>query len=172
MVVKRGVFYCDEELCPAYCKGTFVIAPAPADHYCTACHCRGQLMLEQTTSDGSERPARRVTVEYNYAPKLKRYREAAIVTDEGLDRGAEWIIRSPLIKTEKRALLVAERALANLAAFREPMRHQIVLDMDKPLGEWKAELFDWFKEAAKAFGRYDDPKLVGQSFETITVSEP
>jgi hypothetical protein len=37
---------------------------------------------------------------------------------------------------------------------------------------WKAELFDWFKEAAKAFGRYDDPKLVGQSFETITVSEP
>jgi len=58
---------------------------------------------------------REVRVEFDYCAARDRYRQIAIITDDQMDDGAILTFQSPLIKTEKRALKVAESTLSRLA---------------------------------------------------------
>src|SRR5262249_9133226 len=79
----------------------------------------------------------------NYDPINGVYREIGIVRDESLwGRNNVYTLQSPLIKTEKRALKVAEAILANLNRYRGllngdeiPRTTEIILSFDEPFEE-------------------------------------
>jgi hypothetical protein len=85
-----------------------------------------------------------VRVEFNYDPIQKRFRDLAIVRDEAIwGRGSTYTLRSPLIKTEKRALSVAEAVLANLQRYSGmlaedeiPHAREIAISFDDDRGEF------------------------------------
>jgi hypothetical protein len=87
-------------------------------------------------------------VEYNYDMTERRYRDLAIVRDESIwGPHNSYTLYSPLIRTEKRALKVAENILANLQRYRgaevgrdNVARMETVLSLDQPLEKVKREL--------------------------------
>ena len=89
-----------------------------------------------------------VRVEYNFDPINGVYREIAIVRDESLwGRNNVYTLQSPLIKTEKRALKVAEAILANLNRYRGllngddiPRTTEIILSFDDEFDEFSRKL--------------------------------
>ena len=82
------------------------------------------------------------------------YREIGIVRDESLwGRNNVYTLQSPLIKTEKRALKVAEAILANLNRYRGllngddiPRTTEIILSFDDPFDEFSRKLKQLSKE--------------------------
>ena len=95
-----------------------------------------------------------VRVEYNFDPIHAIYREIAIVRDESLwGRNNVYTLQSPLIKTEKRALKVAEAILANLKRYRGllagdeiPRTTEIILSFDDDAEEFSRRLGQLSKE--------------------------
>ena len=79
----------------------------------------GKVEKERGFYTGNADVFKEVRVEYNFDPINTVYREIAIVRDESLwGRNNVYTLQSPLIKTEKRALKVAEAILANLNRYR------------------------------------------------------
>ena len=82
------------------------------------------------------------------------YREIAIVRDESLwGRNNVYTLQSPLIKTEKRALKVAEAILANLNRYRGLLfffnntpTTEIILSFDDNFEEFSRKLEQLSKE--------------------------
>ena len=99
-------------------------------------------------------PCRNCRVEYNFDPIHGIYREIAIVRDESLwGRNNVYTLQSPLIKTEKRALKVAEAILANLNRYRGllsgddiPRTTEIILSFDDDFDEFSRRLKQLSKE--------------------------
>jgi hypothetical protein len=97
-----------------------------------------------------------VRVEYNFDPINGVYREIAIVRDESLwGQHNVYTLRSPLIKTEKRGLKVAEAVLANLNCYRGfldgddiPRTTEIILSLDDSFEEFSRKLKQLGKEWA------------------------
>ena len=82
--------------------------------YCPRCRQLGKVEKERGFYTGNSDIFKEVRVEYNFDPIHGIYREIAIVRDESLwGRNNVYTLQSPLIKTEKRALKVAEAILAN-----------------------------------------------------------
>ena len=116
--MKRGVGYCLETECEDYAKGTFLLNHGNT-YYCTRCRILGKIEAERGHYVGDTDIFKEVRVEYNYDVIHNAYQEIAIVRDESLwGRNNVYTLQSPLIKTEKRALKVAEAILANLNRFR------------------------------------------------------
>jgi len=86
--------------------------------YCPRCRGLGATEAEAGHYVGDSSIFKEVRVEFNFDPINGVYREIAIVRDESLwGRCNVYTLFSPLIKTEKRALKVAESILANLNRF-------------------------------------------------------
>jgi len=151
--MKRGVGYCEHTSCEDYAKGVFLLNHGDT-FYCPRCRQLGTVEKERGFYSGTSDIFKEVRVEYNFDPVNGTYREIAIVRDESLwGRNNVYPLQSPLIKTEKRALKVAEAILANLNRYRGllkgdeiPRTTEIILSFDEPLDVFKTKLHQLSKE--------------------------
>lgn len=159
--MKRGVGICINsgpwhgEACEEYGKSTFLLNHGPKFH-CGRCRMAGKVVNETSGLLNDNQVVKEVRVEFNYDFKRDKYAGVAIVKDAGLT-GSHlnvFTIFSPLIKTEQRALAVAERTLANLRQCRvlpdgdaAMQAHETTLNIDVDMDQWKADLkkvsVDW-----------------------------
>jgi len=133
--MKRGVGYCENTDCEDYAKGVFLLNHGDT-FYCPRCRQLGKVEKERGFYTGNSDIFKEVRVEYNFDPINGVYREIAIVRDESLwGRNNVYTLQSPLIKTEKRALKVAEAILT-----------EIILSFDDPFDEFSRKLKQLSKE--------------------------
>lgn len=145
--IKRAVGYCEQTDCEDYAKGVFLLNHGDT-FWCPRCKRIGPIEAEIGKSVGNWGIYKEVRVEYNYDPIQKRYRELAIVRDESLWGKCDvYHLHSPLIKTEKRALKVAEAMLANLNMQERPLvpgeiprTHELILSFDVPKEKFSQEM--------------------------------
>lgn len=140
--MKRGVGYCDNVECEDYFKGVFLLNHSDT-FYCPRCRGRGFAEAETFTVEGKSDLYYSVRVEFMFDPASRKYREIAIVSDDSLLDGSEYILKSPLVKTEKRALALAESILARLAyANADAVRdmHDTVISLDGNKEEFRKQL--------------------------------
>lgn len=143
----RGVGYCQNPRCEDYGKGVFLLNHGAA-FSCPDCRHPGRVERENGQAQGESRVFREVRVEYNYDPELDLYRDIAIVQDVSLwGPTSSYTLRSPLVRTEKRALKVAEAILANLNRATDgpigdeiPTSAETVLNLDSPRDEFLRKL--------------------------------
>jgi hypothetical protein len=152
--MRRGVGYCENADCEDFSKGVFLLNHGTA-FYCPHCRQLGFVEPERGDTENEQQIFREVHVHYNYEPIEKKYREIGIVRDEGLpeDRTNSYHLFSPLIKTENRALKVAEAVLGNLNRYRGmldgegiPKTTEIVLSFDDELATFAKKLDELSKE--------------------------
>ncbi len=167
-IMRRGVGYCmntgsiENEGCEEYAKGVFLLNHGNT-FYCPRCRVVG-MMVEETgkAEHNGCAPFKEVRCEFNYDPCSKRFREIAIVRDEAIwGTGAKYTLMSPLIKTEKRALKVAEAILANLQRYADlaeeddiPRSTEVLLSLDDDLSVFVEKM-----------------KSLGEAWEQSTLSE-
>jgi len=152
----RGVGYCQNHACEDYGKGVFLLNHAGA-FSCPDCREPGRVEREEGSYEGDATVFREVRVEYNYDPEQGVYRDVANVRDVSLwDASNVYTLRSPLVRTEKRALKVAEALLANLnrcATSLErgeiPSSSETVLSFDDDFASFAAKL----RQLATEWGR-------------------
>ena len=145
--MRRGVGYCESTQCEDYVKGVFLLNHGDT-FYCPRCRQLGKIENERGFYSGYSDVFKEVRVEYNFDPINNVYREIAIVRDESLwGRNNVYTLQSPLIKTEKRALKVAEAILANLNRYRGlmdgddiPRTTEIILSFDDDFTEFQRKL--------------------------------
>ena len=145
--MRRGVGYCQHEGCEEFARGVFLLNHQGA-FYCPVCRREGLVERENGTHDGAGEHFKEVRVEYNFDPVDQSYRDVAIVQDMSLwGPGNVYRLRSPLIRTEKRALKVGESLLANLNRCPEfafasnvPNTSEVVLSLDDDRAEFTRKL--------------------------------
>jgi hypothetical protein len=151
--MKRGVGYCENTDCEDYSKGVFLLNHGDT-FYCPRCRQLGKVEKERGFYTGNSDIFKEVRVEYNFDPTQGIYREIGIVRDESLwGRNNVYTLQSPLIKTEKRALKVAESILANLNRYRGllagdeiPRQTEFLLSFDDSYEEFDRKLRQLSKE--------------------------
>ena len=149
MSMKRAVGYCNDTDCDDYAKGVFLLNHGDI-FYCPRCRNTGTAVPERgINAPRDSAPYKEVRVEFNYDPINKRFREIGIVRDESVwGSGSVYTLLSPLIKTEKRALKVAEAILANLQRQGELLRNsdeiprstEIIVSFDEDLVEFTKKM--------------------------------
>lgn len=110
----RAVGYCQNIKCDLYCNGHFLLNHGES-FYCAKCRHLGSIQPEKFIWENKGSITREVRVEFDYCPTRKRYQQIAVVTDDEMREGSTLTFQSPLIKTEKRALKMAESTLGRLA---------------------------------------------------------
>ena len=146
--IRRGAGFCQSMDCRDYAKGVFLLNPSNDVFTCPCC--RGtdtHVEIESGRHANDHEVVKEVRVEYNYDPVNGNYRDTAIVRDEAIPgRANVYTFRSPLIKTEQRALKIAEAMLANSHwsgrkdddfGYRET---EIILHFDNPMEKFLDEL--------------------------------
>ena len=109
----RSVGYCDNEECEQYLGCVFLLNHG-LTYDCPACKQIGSVIPETSKVTGEGKFAE-VRMDYEYDPKVCRYRSLAIVRNNTIMPPFKtYNISSPLVKTEKRALKVSESILARL----------------------------------------------------------
>lgn len=111
--MKRAVGYCTNTDCEDYSKGTFLLNHGDK-FFCSRCRVLGFIKKEEGDYTQVGEIFTEVRVEYNYSPVDDKYTEIAIVRDESLPEGNVYTLQSPLVKTQNRALKIAEAILSNL----------------------------------------------------------
>ena len=151
---RRGVGYCQDPECDEYSRGVFLLNHT-GGFDCPVCGRTGHVEREQGWKTGDAKLFKEVRVEYAFDAEGRTYREVAIVQDVSLwGRNNIYTLRSPLIRTEKRALKVAEAILANLnrapdlvLAGELPSTSEVVLSFDEPIAELQRKLvrlaYEW-----------------------------
>ncbi len=152
--MKRGVGFCESTDCEDYAKGVFLLNHGTT-FYCPRCRSLGAVEKERGFFTGDSDIFKEVRVEYNYDAVHKTYREIAIIRDDSLmgEGHNVYTLHSPLIKTERRALKVAEACLANLNRYRGllagddiPRTTEYVLNIDEPREDFFRHLAAFAKE--------------------------
>ena len=141
---RRGVGYCQNADCPDHLKGVFLINHGDT-FYCPTCRRYGMVVQEVGSAENQKEIFKEARIEYNYDPSRQVYQEIAIVRDNSILGPANiYVLRSPLIKTEKRALKVAEAILSNLQRFGlqngAPRETETVLSLDDSREDFKEKL--------------------------------
>lgn len=148
MSMKRAVGYCGDTDCEDYSKGVFLLNHGET-FYCPRCRKVGAVVAERGISNQKDgAPFKEVRVEFNYDPINTRFREIGIVRDEAVwGSGSTYTLLSPLIKTEKRALKVAEAILANLQRYAElalndgvPRTTETIVSFDEDIDAFSAKM--------------------------------
>ena len=152
--MERACGYCmnvgskTSEGCDDYSKGVFLLNHGKRWH-CPRCQKEGMIRQECGFHDHQDgRTFKEVRVEFNYSPISDSFHDIAIVRDEAVwGRGSKYTLQSPLIRTEKRALKVAEAVLANLQRYEGflgddelPKTTEIILTFDDDLPEFSRKL--------------------------------
>jgi len=148
---KRAVGYCTNLNCLSRHRGTFLLGDVDRFN-CASCRQWGKAVAEHgEITDGKGDTFKSVKVRFNYDSLNDLYREIAIVRDESLyGSHSTYTFSSPLVKTERRALKIAESILANLtlhpgvAAEGEiPRTIETIIEFDRPLADVKRQLEAW-----------------------------
>ncbi len=146
-MMKRGVGYCEDTDCEDYAKGVFLLNHGNT-FYCPRCQKLGHVEEERGSAANGALVFKEVRVEYNFELTQRKYREIAIVRDESLwGRNNVYTLQSALIKTEARALKVAEAILANLNRYPGvldgddiPRTTEVILSWDDSLADFAQKL--------------------------------
>jgi len=113
----RGVGYCENIECNSYLKGVFLL-DSWKKFYCPGCRRQGWVEVERHedhfNNDADFPVYNLIRVHFDFNPTNRTYLEIALVSINELKYGAEYEIWSPLIKTEERALKVAEFVICSL----------------------------------------------------------
>jgi len=151
--MRRGVGFCSDAACEEHARGVFLLNHEGLFH-CPACRKRGHIEKERGSHLGAGKLFKEVRVEYNFDPVVGVYRDVGIVQDVSLwGRSNVYTLQSPLIRTEERALKVAEAILANLNRYRGlingddiPRTTEIILSFDDSFDEFSRKLKQLSKE--------------------------
>jgi hypothetical protein len=178
MVMKRAVGYCTSvgggsqgDGCEDYAKGVFLLNHGDK-FYCPRCRETGLVVAEKGISDQKDGiPFKEVRVEFNYCAVNNKFKEIAIVRDEAIwGSGSKYILFSPLIKTEKRALKVAEAILSNLQRYSElansddiPRTTEIIVSFDEDITAFS-------KQMEKLGHEWENSSLAGSRYSRSAVS--
>ena len=115
--LKRSVGYCENTDCEDYAKGVFLLNHGDT-FYCPRCRQLGKVEKERGFFNGVVDIFKEVRVEFDFHSITNTYRGIAVVRDESLwGRKNIYTLKSPLIKTPKRAIKVAEGILSNLTSY-------------------------------------------------------
>ncbi len=164
-----GVGYCENTGCEDYAKDVFLFNHDDT-FYCPRCRQFGRVEKERGFYTGNSDIFKGVRVKYNFDRIHGIYREIAIVRDESLwGRHNVYTLQSPLIKTGKRALEVAEAILANLNRYRyrallsgdDILRTtEIILSFDDEFDEFSRQLQrlskEWEASGLREVGQWHD----------------
>jgi len=147
MKMIKAVGYCENLTCEDYVKGIFLLNQSHnTSFYCPRCRQRGFKETEsRILNPGDVGLWREVQFEYNFDPLTKLYTEKATVTDESLPLTAGWLlVKSPLVKTETRALKLAEGYLSALC-FRgtADTSFETILDLNQTKEDFKKKLVEF-----------------------------
>ena len=145
-MMKRGVGFCHNTPCDDFAKGIFLLNHEGDLFRCPRCFTSGIIEEERGHWTGDSNIFREVRVEFDFDPLKKKYLQIAIVQDNSLPAHFNiYTLHSPLIKTEQRALKVAEVLLGNLNRYRcvpgeIPSALESVLSFDEPISVFSAKL--------------------------------
>jgi len=120
-LLKRAIGFCTNEDCQDYGKGNFLMEYREV-YLCDRCDRLGRLKIESGNFHNENHCVREVRVEFCYDFVEDRYTGLAVVWDasQSPEGTNTYEIHSPIIRTKKRALGVAESVLANLQRVRNP----------------------------------------------------
>jgi len=147
--MNRAVGYCQNAGCEEYSKGSFLLNQRA--FACHRCHSVGYVEHEVGRRQNSLPIFKEVRVEFDFDARQKRYASTAIVRDESL-WGSHNVYHycTPMVKTEKQALRMAEQILATLNQMPElpegkelPRFYENRLDWDLGLDAFKAHCKSW-----------------------------
>lgn len=140
--MKRAVGYCENIDCEDFGKGVFLLNHGNT-FYCPRCRDLGfvetEVSVDNDTHDGLYKTVR---VEFNFNVCNKTYPEVAIVDIPELTEGGTYTIKSPLIRTEQRALKVAESVIGHVNSGKKNLRDmdsQTLMSMDGTREEFAKE---------------------------------
>ena len=147
--ISKGVGFCTSPECVDFHKGVFLMAHS-SDFKCPRCHKFGRKVMEYGETDNDYTlDFWQVRIEFNYDVVLDKYQGLAILSDEAMPKdGNIYTLYTPLVKTEKRAIALAEQLLGTLMRTDDsifakgfiPKDTTYNLDFDKPLAEVKGRL--------------------------------
>ena len=150
--LRRGVGICRNADCEEHNKDIFLVNHGNS-FVCPRCRKQGFYLQEQgTTLNNTSLDFYQVRVEFNYSPHEDRFRSIAIVTDESMPKsgGNVYTLKTPLIRTDKRALEVATALLGNLMQATEevfdgsglgrPKEHVLYFDNPRELFQIELDL--------------------------------
>jgi hypothetical protein len=148
--LRRAIGICRNHECEDYNKDVFLVNHG--DFFtCPKCRKEGRYKLEVgETLNRTSLDFYQVRVEFCYDPDSDSFKSIAIVTDESMPKegGNVYTLKSALIRTDKRALQVAEALLGNLMLATEDIfdgsgisrAKEHLLYFDNPLELFKIEL--------------------------------
>jgi hypothetical protein len=111
--MKRSVGICYGVNCGQFARPVFLLNQETFS--CPACKLAGEVVHEGSRSENSSRIFKEVRVEFDYNPIEKCFAQTAVVRDESLwGRNNAFHFSTPLVKTAKQALKMAEGMLAAL----------------------------------------------------------
>ncbi len=142
---QRAVGFCDNSACKSVHKGVFLMDYGNT-FLCPVCTQEGWIEMEKRLFHGLTGPKedalyREVRLHFDFQPLARRYNSTAIVSISGLEKGAVHEIFSPLIMTERRALMVAEFSLCavNSGSFNAD-GSQTAMIIDLCASNWKRQI--------------------------------
>lgn len=141
----RGAGYCLNEKCENESKGVFLLNFIEEEWFCDFCHMRGRLLIESGSFTGQGK-FNEVRIEFGYDPANDKFDGVAIIKDNAAAGGSVFTLKSPLIRTDNRALRVGEGMLANLRRHpvieqgEIPRTDEMVLSWDADAKQMKAQL--------------------------------
>lgn len=115
--MKRAIGYCETLTCEDYAKGVFLLNHGDT-FYCPRCRDLGKTVPERGFSSGDSEVFKEVRLEFDFDAVKNIFKQTAIVRDESIQGSySVYTLQSPLVKTDTRALKVAEAILSNLNRF-------------------------------------------------------
>lgn len=143
---RRGVGYCIQEKCDDVHNGVFLLNQGQ-EFFCPCCRAAGLVKEEQGRGAGNSEFWKEVRVYWRYDAKQRRYRCTSIIKDEAiLGEHNVYHYWSPMIGTEKRAMAIAEKMLANLQVHSTveegeiPDQMETMISFDKPMESFRYDL--------------------------------
>lgn len=117
----RAILICGNSNCPCWGRQAFLLG-YQENALCSGCHQPAYVEPETKEVLGSSPIFREVRVRFDFDSHSHTYRQTALVKDHSIPEGegSVFILSSPLIKTERRALTVAEVFLGSLHRRSDP----------------------------------------------------
>lgn len=144
--MNRAVGWCTNERCDEIYKLVFLINHGDK-YFCAKCRGVGCIENEEAEIEkGLNDSFKEVRVEFDWHAEDGEYHGVAIVRDELNPRGGVYTFFSPLVRTNKRALRMAESMLASLQLIENVTPQTqvrtlpLTVNFDDSLGSVKAQL--------------------------------
>ena len=133
--MNKAIGFCNNYNCDQFAKGIFLLYHE-GDFFCPSCAKLGEFKRESRTEYGEGGVYREVKVEFGYNRTSDMYASIAVVSINEIKEGKTYVIQSPLILTENRALKVAANILCSLnSGVVDPATNcpgEIIINLDDP----------------------------------------